>query len=172
MAKSFSSLNFDGTMRTDANHAGNPDYAPNSFDPISRFRPDVAETPYHVSDNVVSRKSHFYHEGNLSEYDQPRELYERVMSEEQRRNLHANTAVMMDQVSEKTIKVRYLAQQYCISKSYARAIFDLLRVKDFEFKEVEGMATGAEKMTHTPRFLPSRETDRLVGRPAVGVYND
>ena len=94
------------------------------------------------------------------------------MTAEQREHLHANTAVMLDQVSEKTIKVRYLAQQHCISQSYARAIFDALKNKDFGFGEVEEMAKGAEKMTHTPRFLPSKETDRLVGRPAVGVYND
>ncbi|ETN45028.1 uncharacterized protein HMPREF1541_09904 [Cyphellophora europaea CBS 101466] len=171
MAKSFSSLNFDGTMRVDANHAGNLDYAPNSFDPIDRFRSDVAEAPYHVADNVVSRKSHFHHEGKLSEYDQPRELYERVMNDEARAHLHSNTAVMLDQVSEKTIQVRYLAQQYLISKSYARAIYDLLKNKAFQFSEVEEMAKGAEKMTHTPRFLPSKATDRLVGKPAVGIYN-
>jgi catalase len=172
MAKSFSPLAFDGTMRTDANHAGNPDYAPNSFDPITRFRPDVAEAPYHVAENIVSRKSHFYHEGKLSEYDQPRELYERVMTQEQRNHLHSNTAVMLDMVSEKVIKVRYLAQQYCISQRYAKAIFDLLKNKDFGFGEVEEMAKGAEKTTKTPRFLPSKETDRLVGLRAEGVYND
>lgn len=171
MAKSFSSLNFDGTMRVDANHAGNPDYAPNSFDPIDRFRPDVAEAPYHVADNVVSRKSHFHHEGKLSEYDQPRELYERVMTEKQRFHLHANTAVMLDQVSKTRIQVRYLAQQYLINTKYAKAIYDLLKDKKFPFNEVEEMAKGAEKMTHTPRFMPSKETDRLVGKPAYGIYN-
>jgi catalase len=75
-------------------------------------------------------------------------------------------------VSVKDIKVRYLAQQYCISKSYAKGIYELLKHKDdFGFEEVEEMAKGAEKMTHTPRLLPSRETDRLVGLPAAGVYN-
>lgn len=171
MAKSFSSLNFDGTMRVDANHGFNPDYAPNSFEPITRFRPDVAEAPYAVSDNIVSRKSHFYHEGKLSEYDQPRDLYERVMTQQQRENLHSNTAVMLDKVSVKDIQVRYLAQQYLINKDYPKAIFDLLKKKNFDFSEVEKMAEGAEKMTHTPRFLPTQKTDRLVGYNAPGIYN-
>lgn len=97
MSGSLSSLNFDGPMRTDGNHSGNKQYAPNSF--ADKFRPDVAEAPYKVSDNVMSRKSHFYHEGKLSEYDQPRELYKRVMSEQQRENLHYNTATRLSQVN-------------------------------------------------------------------------
>jgi catalase len=59
------------------------------------------------------------------------------MTQEQRDHLHSNTAAMMDHVSEKKIKVLYLAQQYKIKPSYAKAIFDLLSKKDFEFSEVE-----------------------------------
>jgi catalase len=73
MAGSYSSLNFDGATRNDANHAGNPQYVPNSFK--HKFRPDTAEAPYTLSDNIVSRKSHYHHEGKLSDYDQARELY-------------------------------------------------------------------------------------------------
>lgn len=96
MAQSFSPINFDGQLRVDANHAGNKQYTPNSF--ADKWRPDCAEAPYKVSDNIVSRKSHYYHEGKLSEYDQPRELYKRVMSEQARQNLHHNTAKMMSHV--------------------------------------------------------------------------
>lgn len=48
-----------------------------------------------VADNVVSRKSHWSHEGSPSEYDQPRELYERVMTQTQRDHLHHNTAKLL-----------------------------------------------------------------------------
>ncbi|KAF2679181.1 heme-dependent catalase [Lentithecium fluviatile CBS 122367] len=61
MAKSYASLNFDGNMRVGANHAGNKQYAPNSF--AHKFRPDVAEAPYQVSDNIMSRKSHYWPKG-------------------------------------------------------------------------------------------------------------
>jgi len=171
MAGSFSSLNFDGTMRVDANNGGNPDYAPNSFTPLTKFRPDAAEAPYAVSDNVMSRKSHYYHEGKLSDYDQPRNLYENVMTPQQRDHLHSNTAAMMDHVSEKKIKVLYLAQQYKIKPSYAKAIYDLLTKKDFDFSEVEKESKGAETRTKCPRFTPSTGTDRLMGMPAPNIYN-
>ncbi|KIV77462.1 hypothetical protein PV11_09255 [Exophiala sideris] len=170
MAGSMSSLNFDGQMRIDANHGGNPDYAPNSFEPVSRFRSDAAETPYKVADPIVSRKSHFYHEGKLSDYDQPRALYEKVMTETQREHLHSNTAVMLGHVSETKIQVLYLAQQYNIKPSYAKAIYDLLPQKKFEFSEVEAASKGAEKRTKTPKFMPSAG-ERLMGMPVQGVYN-
>lgn len=57
MAQSFSSVNFDGPMRVDANHGGNPAYVPNSF--VHKFRPDAAEPAYEVADNVCCRKSHY-----------------------------------------------------------------------------------------------------------------
>lgn len=66
MTKSYSTLNFDYTMRTDANHAGNKQYTSNSF--AHKFRPDTAKAPYQVSDNVVSRKSHYWHEGKKNDY--------------------------------------------------------------------------------------------------------
>ena len=162
MAKSYASLNFDGPMRVDANHAGNPQYVPNSF--VSKFRPDTAEAPYKVSDNIVSRKSHYYHEGNpLSEYDQPRDLYENVMDDRARHNLHENTAVMLSHVSEQIIQVRYLAQIYKIKPSYARAVYDGLAEKKFGFEEVEKTSEGIERMGHAETFRPSQAAERLVG---------
>lgn len=75
MASSYSSLNSDGPLRVDANHAKNPQYVPNSF--VDKFRADTAEAFYQVADRNVSRKSHFYHEGKAPEYDQPRVLYQK-----------------------------------------------------------------------------------------------
>lgn len=103
MAGNYSSLNFDGQLRIDANHAGNKQYTPNSFS--NKFRPDTAEAPYAVSDNIVSRKSHYAHEGKQSEYAQATELYKRVMSDEARAHTHQNTAKMMRHVKEPIIQV-------------------------------------------------------------------
>ncbi|KAJ9605073.1 hypothetical protein H2200_010463 [Cladophialophora chaetospira] len=171
MAGSYASLNFDGPLRVDANHAGNPQYAPNSF--VDKFRPDTAEAPYKVGDNIVSRKSHFYHEGKpLTEYDQPRDLYENVMSDSARANLHSNTAVMLSHVSEQIIQVKYLAQLYKIKPSYAQAVYDGLTKKKFDFSEVEKTADGIEKAGHYDKFRPTQASERLVGLPATGVYNN
>ncbi|KAL1311499.1 hypothetical protein AAFC00_001622 [Neodothiora populina] len=164
MARSYASVNFDGSMRVDANHAGNKQYNPNSF--AHKFRPDVAEAPYKVSDNVVSRKSHYYHEGKVSEYDQPRELYKRVMTEQQRQNLHSNTAKMMSHVNYAIIMKKYLAQIYNIAPEYARSVYDLTnfkpKVEKFDFLEVETLAKDAHTFYKEP-MLRSEQGNRLVG---------
>jgi len=176
MAGSYASLNFDGLTRNDANHAGNPQYVPNSFK--NKFRPDTAEAPYAVADNIVSRKSHYHHEGKLSDYDQARELYTRVMSGHQRHNLHSNTASLLRLVKSKVIKVGYLAQLWNIDSSYAKAVYDMLpesaKVGDegFEFAEVETKANGAEVAGKEEKFRPTRPDERLVGfSPKRAVYN-
>jgi len=104
MAQSYASLNFDGPMRVDANHAGNKQYVPNSF--AHKFRPDVAEAPYSVQDSVVSRKSHFWHEGKKNDYDQAKVLWTKVMSENEKKNTLGNTARWLARVNYEEIKVR------------------------------------------------------------------
>lgn len=146
MSSSYSNINFDGQLRADANHAGNAQVNPNSDIGLTKFRADVAEAPYAVSDNIASRKSHYYHEGKLSEYDQPRELYRRVMDDTARAHLHENTANWLQKVSKKVIKVKYLAQQYLIAPEYAQGIYDLLPSPDFSFDEVVESSKGAECM--------------------------
>jgi catalase len=176
MAGSYASLNFDGGTRNDANHAGNPQYVPNSFK--HKFRPDTAEASYTVADNIVSRKSHYYHEGRSSDYDQARELYSRVMSESQRHNLHYNTANLLRFVHFKVIKLGYLAQLWNIDPSYAKAVYDMLPEnaktgdEGFDFVEVQTHAKGAELAGKERKFRPSRAEERLVGfSPEMGVYN-
>ncbi|KAK5109907.1 hypothetical protein LTR62_006396 [Meristemomyces frigidus] len=163
MANSYSSINFDGPMRVDGNHSGNKQYTPNSF--TNKFRPDVAEAPYKVSDNIVSRKSHYYHEGRLSEYEQPRELYRRVMTEQARKNLHHNTAKMLSHVNFPIIQKKYLAQIYNIAPEYAQAVFELTKFKHqqpFEFSEVEALSQEAPTFYKNPKFAPD-STNRLTG---------
>ncbi|KAF3358226.1 hypothetical protein VdG1_03003 [Verticillium dahliae VDG1] len=55
MAQSYAPLNFDGALRADANHAGNKQYAPNSF--AHKFRPDAAEAPYAVGDSIARQNT-------------------------------------------------------------------------------------------------------------------
>ena len=163
-------MNFDGPLRVDANHAGNPQYAPNSF--VTKFRPDAAEAPYQVADNIVSRKSHYYHEGQPSEYDQARVLYKRVMDGRARDHLHKNTANMLARVRYPKIQSGYLAQVYNIAPEYARRIYDLLPKKEFGFDEVEEKAKTAAVTSKEARFRPSNPHERLVGSPpSAAIYN-
>ena len=168
MASSYASLNFDGPLRVDGNHSGNPQYTPNSFK--NKFRADTAEAPYAVADNIVSRKSHYAHEGKLSEYDQPRELYKRVMTPEARQHLHQNTANLLKRVKTPLIQRKYLSQVYNIAPEYSRAVYDLLPKKPFEFSEVEEGAKGAETAYKEKKFRPE-DGNRLVGfPPANPIY--
>ena len=169
MAGSYASLNFDGPLRVDGNHSGNPQYTPNSFK--HKFRPDAAEAPYAVSDNVVSRKSHYYHEGKKSEYDQARDLYMRVMDDNARLHLHKNTAAMLQFVKTPVIQSKYLSQIFNISPQYARAVYDGLPEKRFEFEDVEEGAQTAELAYKESKFRPG-PGDRLIGGvPDNPIYN-
>ena len=168
MASNYASLNFDGPLRTDANHAGNKQYAPNSF--AHKFRPDAAEAPYTVADNIVSRKSHYAHEGKPSEYDQARALYQRVMTPVQRDHTHQNTANMLRFVKYPDIQTKYLAQIYNIAPEYARGVYELLPEKKFAFAQVEERARGAETWYKEAKFRPG-QSERLVGfMPGSAVY--
>lgn len=169
MAMSYSPLNFDGALRTDANHGGNKQYVPNSF--AHKFRPDVAEAPYMVSDNIMSRKSHFWHEGKSSEYDQARELWRRVMTEQQRQNTCGNTAKYLRYVSYPDIQKRYLAQLYNIAPEYAQGVYNMLPEKKFDFEDVKDLAKTAQEWYKEKKFRPS-VGERLVGfPPQMSVYN-
>ncbi|EEP79991.1 hypothetical protein UREG_04833 [Uncinocarpus reesii 1704] len=168
MAQSYSSLNFDGPLRVDANHAMNPQYTPNSF--VHKFRPDTAEARYQTADKTVGRGSHFYHEGTLSEYEQPRELYKRVMTAQARDHLHRNTAGALRLVDDVVIQTKYLAQLYLIDPEYARGVYELLPEKKFEFSTVEEKSVGAEKAGKEPKFLPGSDSERLLGVPISSSY--
>lgn len=89
-------------MRVDGNASGKPIYQPSNYTSHAptttsapAYDPSTAEAPMQLASNVLSRKSHSRHEGNPSEYDQVRELYTRVMTDEQRNNLHSNTARLL-----------------------------------------------------------------------------
>ncbi|PWW73282.1 catalase [Tuber magnatum] len=172
MSPSRASINFDDPLRSDGNASGSPCYAPNSF--ANKFRPDTAEAPCEVSGNIVSRQGHCSGD-RLKEYDQVRELYVRVMNDKERVDLHDNTAAVLGLVEYPVIQMKYLAQCYCIKPDYARAIYDLLTKKEFDFEKVKEMAKDAPSFGRERRFMPSQESRRLVGRqagmPAYQMYS-
>jgi catalase len=169
MAQSYSSLNFDGPMRVDANHAGNKQYAPNSF--AHKFRPDTAEAPYAVSDNIVSRKSHYWHEGKKNDYAQATELWSKVMTDQQRANTCKNTAKYLSLVKYPDIQKKYLAQLYNIAPDYAQGVYDLVREPSFNLDEVKSLAETAQEWYKEKKFMPSTG-EKLTGfAPSMPIYN-
>ncbi|PUU80692.1 catalase-like domain-containing protein [Tuber borchii] len=157
MSSGSASMGFGGS--------GNTHYASNSS--VNKFRPDTAEVPYEVSDNIVSRQSHYFTEGTHKEYDQARELYDRVMSDEARAALHDNTAALLKLVEYPNIQIRYLAQCYCINHKYAQAIYDLLPERAFDFGRVGEVAEDAPSFGKERKFMPFGKNHRLVGNPAT-----
>ncbi|KAK0250807.1 hypothetical protein LTS09_014039 [Friedmanniomyces endolithicus] len=115
-----------------------------------------------------------HHEGKMSEYDQPRDLYRNVMTEQARKNLHHNTAKMLSHVNYPMIQQQYLAQIYNIAPEYARGVYDLTTFKHkqpFEFSEVEAMSEQAPLFFKHVKFRPS-QGNRLVGfAPDAPFYN-
>jgi catalase len=168
MSQSFSPINFDGPLRADANHAGNKQYNPNSF--AYKFRPDLAEHPYRVHDAILSRKSHYWHEGKPSDYAQATELWSRVMTDVQREHTLRNTAKYLSLVQYPEVQEKYLAQLWNIAEDYARGVYDLLGKKEFAFERVVERAKGAPGWYKEEKFRPTGE--KLVGVvPGVKVYN-
>jgi catalase len=108
---------------------------PNSL--RNKFRPDTADSPYELADKTVSRKSYFYHEGSSSEYEQPRNLYKKVIDSTAQDQLHLNTAIALKRVDYPPIQKKYLAQLFRISQLYTEKVFNMLPEKNFSFTEVE-----------------------------------
>lgn len=168
MTQSYSSINFDGPLRADANTGGNSHYVPNSFD--NRFRPDTAEAPYQVANAVASRQGH-YSEGTTEEYEQAKGLYRDVMCLKQRADLHSNTAGVLKLVDSEMIQINYLSQCYCIDSEYAKAIYDLLPEKKFDFQRVVLASRTAPSRGKEMKFMPFSEHHRLVGgKPSLPTY--
>jgi catalase len=70
MAASYSSPNFAGMLRVDANTGQKPQYTPNSFPDYPKLRGD-RETPMKLISNIMSREAPtFIHDTKDSEYDQ------------------------------------------------------------------------------------------------------
>lgn len=152
MARSQNSDNIDGTMRVDDNNAGKPQYMPNSFigngAPVAR--PDATEAPMQFGSNIYSRKDHFRHRGQPSEYDQVRELWLRVMSDQERENTASNTATLLGTAKEPEVHKRYLAQCHAIDPNYAKAIFEKLPKKLVSLEEVAELSKTAHLVNVTP----------------------
>lgn len=173
MARSFSTPNFAGNMRIDANAGPNPHYAPNSF--TDKYDRRYAETPYAVSDNIVSRQSHFWSEGKPGkEYEQARKLYLRVMNDRERQAVHANTACVLKLVDHPEIIMKYLGQLFAIDEGYAKGVWELLPEKGrVTWDSVKSAAKGAAVEGKDKKFRPYSKDHKLVGMvPQVPVYQN
>lgn len=130
------------------------------------FCPSATEAPFQAASNVVSRESHWSHEGEPSEYDQVRELYTRVMTPEQRDHLHRNTAKLLV-YADAIVQKNYLIQQCAISPAYAQAIYDLLpedKRQGYTMEEVQDASKEAHLVGKNLAFK-SKTGRSFMGMP-------
>ena len=157
MAGNHAPQSYDGVMRVDNNNQDRLNYQPNSYDKPSYSERSV-EVPYAVANPIVSRQSHHKNEGTDVEYEQARELYNRVMDDTQRDHLHKNTATCMNAGVSQTTRTRYLAQVWNISPKYVEGVISYLTDKNVDVKEVE-------KMGKTEKYKPKENALHfLTGR--------
>lgn len=157
MASSQNSDTVDGAMRVDENNNGKPQYMPNSFHGLSAptVKTETTEIPMQFGSNVLSRNDHFRHRGQPSEYDQVRQLWTRVMTQQERKNTASNTAALL-QTAESLVQVRYLVQCCAIAEDYAQMIFDQLPEKNYHMDTIKERS----KHAHLVNVVPEHTLDQ------------
>ncbi|CED83116.1 catalase [Phaffia rhodozyma] len=176
MSKFHSPDNFNGTMRTDGNGSGKPHYFPNSYhstEPSANSTPGFggqayAEIPMQVGSNVVSRKSYYRQQGHPSEYNQVRVLYRRVMNDQQRANLHSNTARLLKN-ADSIVQRNYLIQLYAVAPEYARSVYDAMpadkKGHGYSMDEVAEKSETAHLVGLNPQFTMADTGASFMGMP-------
>ncbi|KAL0228421.1 hypothetical protein RCL1_004564 [Eukaryota sp. TZLM3-RCL] len=145
MAKYMSPQSRDSMMRSDSNGANLPSVMSASRSLKTDSRVDVH--PQQMVNAVMSRQTAYKHEGQESEYNQVRELFERVMDDRQRQQLFINTAFYLNSAS-KNIQKNYLAQLKKISSEYENGVKRAMQQSSESVKQiseeraVEAMSAG------------------------------
>ena len=169
MSGNYAPMSFDGAMRVDNNNQDRLNYQPNSYDK-PQYSERSVEAPYAVADPIVSRQSHHKNEGTDVEYQQARDLYNKVMDDTQRDHLHSNTATCMNAGVSKTTRTRYLAQVYNISPKYVEGIVSYLTDNNVDMEEVKKLAKDAAMMGKTQKYAPKETAMHfLTGRDVSSV---
>ncbi|BGP05978.1 hypothetical protein JCM10049v2_001797 [Rhodotorula toruloides] len=158
MAKQHSPDNYAGNMRVDGNTLSKPVYFPNSYhskapttDTTPSFDVTAVETPMQVASNVLSRKSHYRHEGQPSEYWAAKDFYLNQLDAQGRANLHSNTGRLL-KFADEIVKKNYLIQLYAISPNYANGVYEGLpeKPKTFAMDEVAEASKTAHLVGKNP----------------------
>ncbi|KAL0205224.1 hypothetical protein P9112_000531 [Eukaryota sp. TZLM1-RC] len=110
----------DGQQRLDSNGVGHPSVICSSKNE-GKVDSSVDFHPFMIREATVDRESAYRHEGSDSDYDQVRELVERVLNQQKRENLYKNTAKYLRLCSLDT-QSKYLSQLSKISTGYADGV--------------------------------------------------
>jgi len=126
----------DGSMRTDANFGGYPNYWPNSF---NGPEPDIQTKAPPFKINGKADRYPFSHPND--DFIQPQALYNTVMSDQDRENLVGNIVDHLKN-AQKRIQLRQTALFYKVDKEYgSRVAKDL----SLDIKKVASLANMSQE---------------------------
>ena len=126
----------DGQMRVDGNNGATKGYSPNS---IGEWKTSPAAYAYSPTDGMTTRHSPYEDRWDNCFY-QPGNLY-RLMTEDKRRLLIANTAADMKPVTD-NIKFRHAAHCYLADKEYGTCLAEAMHL---DLVWVEHLASLSEE---------------------------
>jgi catalase len=124
----------DGSMRTDGNQGGGPNYWPNSFGGPS---PDPSVRPPAI-DVAGMAARHEYELGDV-DFVQPKALYEKVMTDEARDHLVKNIVAHLGDAKER-IQLRQAALFYKVTPEYGTRVAEGLGLDVGEVERLAGMS--------------------------------
>ena len=124
----------DGSMRTDDNGGGSPNYYPNTMGGPGP-RPEVAEPPFEVSGSAARQP--YTHPND--DFVQAGDLYRKVMSDQDRTNLVGNIVAHLSG-AQKRFQLRQTALFYKADAEYGRRVAEGLGLEVNEIKRLAGMS--------------------------------
>ncbi len=124
----------DGSMRTDDNGGGGPNYWPNSFGGPAP-NPGFAAPPIDLSGTAAR---HAYTLGD-ADFVQPGDLYRKVMKEQDRENLVGNIVAHLGG-AQKRIQLRQTALFYKADADYGERVAKGLKLNADEVKRLAAMS--------------------------------
>ncbi|MBN2565543.1 MAG: catalase [Candidatus Eisenbacteria bacterium] len=126
----------DGYMRSDGNQGGGPNYWPNSFGGPA---PDPMVRPPAIDIEGIAAR-HEYQLGDV-DFVQPKALYEKVMTDEDREHLIGNIVAHLGGAQNR-IQLRQTALFYKVSPDYGTRVAKGLKL---DVKEVERLAAMTQE---------------------------
>jgi catalase len=141
----------NGTMRSDGNNDGGPNYEPNSFGgPVEK--PEVEQPPLSISGDADRYEA----AERIDNFKQPGDMFRDVMNEEQKEHLMDNFADDMEPVDEK-IQKRQLVHFYKADSRWGRGVAERLGIDIEDAVDDDLLALDDNKIAHAPVVADLRD---------------
>ncbi|WP_206536666.1 catalase [Halococcus thailandensis] len=141
----------NGTMRSDGNNDGGPNYEPNSFGgPVEK--PEVEQPPLSIEGDADRYEA----AERIDNFKQPGDMFRDVMDDEQKEHLMDNFADDMEPVDEE-IQKRQIGHFYKADPRWGRGVADRLGIDIEAAIDDELLAIDDDEIAHAPIVEKLRE---------------